>query len=104
MLHDFGWPLIKTLYDKYKERGLKVVYFNNDDDEVRWKSHVEKNQLTWINVSEKQKFLESKIPKSFGIYAVPTCILVNANGKVTYNSDQEDTGLDKLEVAIINVI
>lgn len=58
MLHDFGWPLIKTLYDKYKERGLKVVYFNNDDDEVRWKSHVEKNQLTWINVSEKQKFLE----------------------------------------------
>lgn len=97
-------PLLKTLYDKYKERGLKVVYFNNDDDELRWKNHVKKNELTWINVSEKLKFSKSKIPKSFGVYAVPTCILVNAKGKITYNSDQEDIGLDRLEAAIMHDI
>lgn len=77
-----------------------MVYFNNDDDVVRWKGHVKKNGLTWINVSERLKFSDSKIPKSFGIYAVPTCILIDAKGKITYNSDQEDTGLDKLEAAI----
>ena len=93
-------PLLKALYDKYKNRGLKVVYFNNDDDVMRWKNHVKKNELTWINVSEKLKFANSKIPASLGVYAVPTCILVNAKGKITYNSDQEDTGLNKLESAI----
>jgi thiol-disulfide isomerase/thioredoxin len=97
-------PLLKGLYEKYKTSGLKVVYFNNDDDVMRWKSHVEKNKLTWINVSEKLKFSDSKISKSFGVYAVPTCILVDAKGKITYNSDQEDTGLDKLELAIKQTI
>lgn len=97
-------PLLKMLYDKYRERGLKVVYFNNDDDELRWKDHVKKNKLTWINVSEKLKFSKSKIPESLGVYAIPTCILVNASGKITYNSDQEDTGLDKLEAAIVHEI
>ncbi|TBO36444.1 TlpA family protein disulfide reductase [Pedobacter kyonggii] len=97
-------PLLKALYDKYKASGLKVVYFNNDDDVVKWKEHIKKNELTWINVSERLKFSNSKIPKSFGIYAVPTCILVDAKGKITYNSDQEDTGLDKLEAAIKHTI
>ena len=97
-------PFLKALYDKYKASGLKVVYFNNDDDVVRWKNHVKKNKLIWINVSEKVKFSKSKIPKSFGVFAVPTCILVNAKGKITYNSDQEDTGLDKLEEAIKQTI
>lgn len=97
-------PFLKTLYEKYKASGLKVVYFNNDDDVVRWKEHVKKNELTWINVSERLKFSNSKIPKSLGVYAVPTCILVDAKGKITYNSDQEDTGLDKLEAAIKQTI
>ena len=97
-------PLLKSLYEKHKGSGLKVVYFNNDDDVLRWKNHVEKNKLTWINVSEKLKFSNSKIPKSFGVYAVPTCILVNAKGIITYNSDQEDVGLDKLEAAIKQTI
>jgi thiol-disulfide isomerase/thioredoxin len=97
-------PLLKSLYAKYKASGLKVIYFNNDDDVVRWKNHVKKNELTWINVSEKLKFSDSKIPKSLGVYAVPTCILVDAKGKITYNSDQEDTGLEKLEAAIKQTI
>ena len=97
-------PLLKGLYDKYKASGLKVVYFNIDDDIVRWKAHVRKNQLNWINVSEKLKFKDSKIPKYFGVYAVPTCILVNSKGKITYNSDQDDTDLEKLEAAIQKTI
>jgi len=80
------------------------VYFNIDDDVVKWKAHVKKNQLSWINVSEKQKFSNSKIPKSFGVYAVPTCILVDTSGKITYNSDQEDVGLNQLEAAIKKTI
>jgi len=97
-------PHLKALYDKYKTSGLKVVYLNNDDNIAKWKAHVKKNGLTWINVSERVKFQDSRIPRSLGIYAVPTCILVNAEGKITYNSDQGDTGLDKLDAAIKKTI
>lgn len=90
-------PLLKQVYEKYKSEGLKVVYFNNDSDVKRWKEHILKNKLTWINVSERLKPTESKIQKSFGVYAVPTCLIIDKEGKIVYNSDQDDTGLTKLD-------
>lgn len=90
-------PRLKKLYEKYKGQGLKVIYFNNDDDVVRWKKHVKANKLEWINVSERLKPTISKIQKSFGVYAIPACILVDKNGIISYNSDQMDANLDLLE-------
>jgi thiol-disulfide isomerase/thioredoxin len=90
-------PMLKEMYSKYKSKGLKVVYFNNDDDVARWKKHVQSNKLDWINVSERLKSSVSKIQKSFGVYAIPACILVNKAGTIVYNSDEMDTGRDQLE-------
>jgi len=90
-------PKLKEMYRKYKSKGLKVIYFNNDDDVVRWKKHVQSNKLDWINVSERLKPAVSKIQRSFGVYAVPTCLLVNKAGTIVYNSDEMDTELDQLE-------
>ncbi|NQX43225.1 Thiol-disulfide isomerase or thioredoxin [Pedobacter steynii] len=97
-------PMLKKMYNKYKNKGLKVIYFNNDDDVVRWKKHVQSNKLDWINVSECLKPAVSKIQKSFGVYAVPTCLLVNKAGTIVYNSDEMDTELDQLESYLIKTI
>ena len=93
-------PKLKTMYTKYKAKGLNVIYFNLDDDVKRWQKHVATNKLTWINVSERKEMSDSKIQRSFGVYAVPTCILVDKSGTIVYNSDQQDTGLAVLEPAI----
>lgn len=90
-------PRIKQLYDQYKNSGLEVVYFNDDDDVKRWKKHVETNKLTWINVSERVKPSSSKIPRSFGVFAIPSCILVDENGIIAYNSNEDDPNLVSLE-------
>ena len=97
-------PKLKSLYDTYKEKGLKVIYFNDDDDITLWKKHVSKNKLTWINVSEKLKPSISKIPKSFGVYAIPTCLVINKNGIIVYNSDQSDTDINHIESYIKKVL
>lgn len=97
-------PMLKKMYNKYKDKGLKVIYFNNDDDVVRWKKHVQSNKLDWINVSECLKPAVSKIQKSFGVYAVPTCLLVNKAGTIVYNSDEMDTELDQLESYLMKTI
>lgn len=90
-------PRLKNLYNLYKDKGLKVVYFNNDDDVKRWKEHVLNNKLTWINVSERLKPSMSKIQRSFGVYSIPTCLLINREGIIVYNSDINDTGIDQIE-------
>ncbi|MGM9478322.1 TlpA family protein disulfide reductase [Pedobacter sp. GSP4] len=97
-------PLLKKIYTKYKPGGLEVVYFNFDNDITRWKRHIVDNKLNWINVSERLKVSDSKINKLFGISAYPSCILVNKQGIIIYNSDQEDPGLVKLDQAIETAI
>lgn len=90
-------PMLKQLYETYKQKGLKVIYFNDDDNVIRWKEHVSKNKLSWINVSERLKPSKSKIPRSFGVYAIPTCLVVDKKGTIIYNSDQSDPGLNHIE-------
>ena len=97
-------PRLKSLYDTYKAKGLKVIYFNDDDDVIRWQNHVSKNKLTWINVSEKVKPSVSKIQKSFGVLAVPTCLVIDKTGTIVYNSDQSDTGIERIESYIKKVL
>lgn len=97
-------PKLKELYRTYKKKGLKVIYFNNDDNVTRWKEHVLVNKLDWINVSERLKPSASKIQKSFGVYAIPTCLIVNKEGVIVYNSDETDPGLDHIESYIKRAI
>ncbi|WP_158798829.1 TlpA disulfide reductase family protein [Pedobacter sp. L105] len=97
-------PRLKELYRIYKNRGLKVVYFNNDDNVSRWKEHVSVHQLDWINVSERLKPSQSKIQKSFGVYSIPTCLLVNKRGVIIYNSDETDVGIEHIENYIKSAI
>ncbi|WP_084240085.1 TlpA family protein disulfide reductase [Pedobacter africanus] len=55
-------PRLKEIYDQYKVKGLKVVYFNLDNRVELWKAYVLKNKLDWINVSKK---LKAKVFKKF---------------------------------------
>lgn len=97
-------PKLKKLYQAYKQRGLKVVYFNDDDNVTRWKEHVSKNRLNWINVSEKLKPSVSKIPTSFGVYSVPTCLIINKKGIIIYNSDESDPDINYIEKFIKDAV
>lgn len=97
-------PGLKTLYEKYRGNGLKVIYFNDDDNVARWKDHVAKNKLTWINVSEQLKPNISKIAKSFGVYAIPTCLVVDKLGKIVYNSDEADVEIKDIERYLKKVV
>ncbi|HEY0897835.1 MAG TPA: TlpA disulfide reductase family protein [Sphingobacteriaceae bacterium] len=93
-------PELKRLYDKYKSKGLKVIYFNMDDKVAKWKEHIDKNNLTWINVSEKTKMISSEIAKMFHIYAVPTTLLVDKDGMIVYNSDSVENRMAVLNAKL----
>jgi thiol-disulfide isomerase/thioredoxin len=97
-------PKLKKLYDAYKKKGLKVIYFNDDDNVAKWKAHVSKNKLTWINASERVKPGAGKIQKSFGVYSIPTCVVVDKNGTIVYNSDQSDPDIQLIETFLKRVI
>lgn len=96
---------LKELYEKYDSRGLKVIYFNLDDNVKKWKEHIESDGLEWINVSERTKFENSKIAKVFNVSGIPVYILVDRSGHIAYNSDELlDVNFEKLESSILDIL
>lgn len=96
-------PMLQRIYNTYKDKGLKVIYFNDDDDLAKWKAEISSKKLDWINVSEGVKAGKSKIPHLFGVYSIPVYLIINAENKIIYNSNEEDRGLEKFELSIKNL-
>lgn len=90
-------PKLQKVYNDYRAKGLKVIYFNDDDDISKWKDHIKKNNLDWINVSERLKPGKAPIQKSFGVYAIPSYFIIDKNGTIIYNSDETDNELTLFE-------
>ena len=93
-------PEIKALYEKYKARGLKLVYFNDSDDAIRWREHVQKNKLTWINVSERVKADHSKITKLFNVYTIPSYFVIGEKGTIIHNSVESNSSVAALRKSL----
>nr|WP_295868390.1 TlpA disulfide reductase family protein [uncultured Chitinophaga sp.] len=83
-------PDLQALYEEYKDRGLKVLYFNLDDNDQKWEEHIKKHALTWTNVSEGTKFRHSKIAQMYNIHAIPNLLLVDKQGIIRFNTTQLD--------------
>ncbi|NML39993.1 TlpA family protein disulfide reductase [Chitinophaga sp. G-6-1-13] len=91
-------PVIKSMYDKYKHKGMKVVAFNMDDDVKKWQQYITKEKLSWINVSERtKKWADSNIRRAFDIESVPTYLLIDQQEEIIYNSKGDENRLENLE-------
>ena len=97
-------PLLKSLYDKYHSKGLEAIYFNLDDNIELWGEHIRKNNLQWINVSERTKRGNSPISEMFNTYLIPNHFLIDRFGKIVYISSNLNRDLTLLETQLDNVI
>lgn len=97
-------PKTIELFNKYIGIGLKLVYFNMDDNKKTWAAHIAKHQTTWINVSEGAKFSNSPIAKQLHVTHVPTYFLIDRDGKIVFNSDAMKGDQDDLELYIPKVL
>lgn len=83
-------PTLKSIYQRYNKRGLEIVYINLDDNNKKWRAHVARNKLNWINLSELILWRNSNISKSFAVTSIPKTIMVDKSGLIIYNSDQAE--------------
>ncbi|MGX7688115.1 TlpA family protein disulfide reductase [Flectobacillus roseus] len=79
----FQMPFVHEAEKRFAGK-LKVVYLSFDEDEVKWKSHLEKSEhLTnqfWADNSFK-----SEMAKYFGIKEIPRYILISPKGEKVLN-------------------
>ena len=78
------FPTMKRVYEAFHDRGFDIIAFSTDDDLDVLKAMIEKEQLPWLNASEKLS-LAQKLPdsrKKYNVNAFPTSILIDREGVV----------------------
>lgn len=74
-------PSTVALYSKYKKKGLKVIGISLDTDEQKWISAIEKDHLTWLQLSNLNGWKEPLL-QSFKVKSIPKLIILDKNGTI----------------------
>jgi thiol-disulfide isomerase/thioredoxin len=78
-------PHVEKVYKALHEKGFEVVAISLDDDEDKLREFVKKREIPWVNLypkDEEARGWKNPIATHYGISGIPTCILINAEGKV----------------------
>jgi thiol-disulfide isomerase/thioredoxin len=76
-------PLLRKLYETYREKNFEIVSFSLDDNAGKWKDAIEKDAMNWHHISDLNGWKKKDgIDDTFGIYSIPSNYLIDPNGIV----------------------
>ena len=76
-------PNFVKLYDEYHEKGLEIISVSLDrsDQKQRWIDAIEKDRLSWYNVSNL-KFWRDPVAQLYNISSIPATFILDDKGKL----------------------
>ncbi len=74
-------PNVVRTYNKFKAKNFEIYGVSLDRDRDAWLKAIEKDQLTWIHVSDL-KFWNSEGAQTYGVRGIPATFLVDPKGKI----------------------
>ncbi len=91
-------PKIQEFKKKYKD--LVIIFISYDTDKVLYLSKIKEFKMDWVNI-----FNDIDLINSYGSYkAIPRVYLVNKNGHLIYDRDQDnDLDLSKLDITLVDL-
>jgi peroxiredoxin len=85
-----SFPDLKELYSKYGGKELEIVGFSIDDTIEDWTRGIQKNQITWQQMSDLTGRSNNSAHK-YAVYGIPSTFLIDKTGKiVAHNADIAD--------------
>ncbi len=75
------FPSMKKIYEKYSDK-LEIVSVSTDTRKERWEKASEKFSLPWINLLDEKQANNKKVFSQYGVRALPTNFLIDADGNI----------------------
>ncbi len=75
-------PVVKEIYAKYKDKGLKIVGISMDNSEAAWLKAIDKVQIPWIHVSSLKGMKRCPVAQLYQVYAIPKLYIIDKEGKI----------------------
>ncbi|MFH1645816.1 MAG: TlpA disulfide reductase family protein [Candidatus Omnitrophota bacterium] len=73
-------PRIKGIYEKYKKKGLEVIYIDIRESQEKVKALIEKFDIPYTVLIDE----DGKVAKEYEIRGIPTMLLIDKDGSVIY--------------------
>ena len=74
-------PHIKQNYELYHPEGFEMISISMDAKKDDWLKAVEEEKMKWLQISDLNAF-NGEVSKIYNFSGVPTCILINPEGKI----------------------
>lgn len=74
-------PNVVAMYNKYHDKGFEVFGVSLDRNREDWVKAIEKDGLTWTQVSDLSYF-NSEAAKTYSINAIPATVLLDKEGRI----------------------
>jgi thiol-disulfide isomerase/thioredoxin len=74
-------PTLKKIYEKYKTKGFEIVGVSLDHDKEKWKLAIEKDGLSWIQLSDLKGW-DNEVANEFQVNELPFNILLDKEGRI----------------------
>jgi peroxiredoxin len=74
-------PTVVKAYSKFKNKGFEIFGVSLDQDKSRWVEAIQKDQITWPQVSDLQQW-QSSVVRQYNIQGIPYTVLVDREGKI----------------------
>ena len=89
-------PNVVAAYNKFKSKGFEIYGVSLDDNKDKWLGAIEKDKLTWINVSDLGGW-QSSAAKLYGVTAIPKNFLLDKQGRIVAKNLRGKALEDKLK-------
>jgi thiol-disulfide isomerase/thioredoxin len=89
-------PQIKALHEQLRDQGFDIVGVSLDKDQAQLAKYLEENAIPWVNLAGDET---AELAKKYGIKAIPTLVLVDAEGVVVASANKLEAlkpALDRL--------
>lgn len=94
-------PSLKKIYQKYKDKGLKILSISLDTDSADWKNAIIKDKMNWIQGADLSG-PKSKIAIEYGAEAIPLYILLDQDKRIILKSTGDIDFMSKKINDILN--
>jgi peroxiredoxin len=79
------FPTVRTVYEKFKDRGLEVVGISLDKDQRALRNFISRKQVPWPQYSDGKGW-QNEIATRYGVGSIPELWLIDRDGRVIATS------------------
>jgi peroxiredoxin len=69
------------MYKTYKDKGFEILGISLDNNKQRWLNAIEKDQLTWPQVSDLKGW-SNEVAQQYQVTSIPKTFLLDPDGKI----------------------